>query len=62
MLCTCSPRGRGAQVASEPGCRMCATARKSWCETPNAFHVHTPADRTRTPECNGDPRGGNSGA
>eukprot|EP00966_Prymnesium_polylepis_P189200 4383338-Prymnesium_polylepis.1 len=37
---------------------MCATARKSWCAAPNFFHVHTPADPTRTPERNGEPVGG----
>eukprot|EP00966_Prymnesium_polylepis_P062795 1457369-Prymnesium_polylepis.1 len=46
-----------ARVASEPGGTKCATARKNWCAAPNVFHVHTPAHPTRTPECNGDPRG-----
>jgi hypothetical protein len=43
---------------------MRATARKRWCAAPNCFHVlvHTPADPTRTPELNGHPRGGDSGA
>eukprot|EP00966_Prymnesium_polylepis_P305058 7048749-Prymnesium_polylepis.4 len=49
-----------ARVASEPAGTKCATSRKSC--APNLFHVHNPADPTRTPECNGDLRGGNSGA
>eukprot|EP00966_Prymnesium_polylepis_P030627 713058-Prymnesium_polylepis.1 len=35
-----------ARVACEPGGRVCATVRKSWCAAPNVFHVHTPAIQT----------------
>ena len=37
-----------ARVASEPGGRKCATARKSRLATPNFFNVHTPASTLRT--------------
>eukprot|EP00966_Prymnesium_polylepis_P308979 7139679-Prymnesium_polylepis.1 len=46
-----------ARIASEPGGAKCATARKIWCVAHNFSHVHTPADPTRTSECNFNPWG-----
>eukprot|EP00966_Prymnesium_polylepis_P058092 1345604-Prymnesium_polylepis.1 len=59
MLCTCSPRGSSlsqeAQSAPQRG-KVGARLRQH----PTLFHDHSshPADPTRIPECNGDPRGG----
>jgi hypothetical protein len=50
-----------ARVASEPGGRKCATARKSRLATPNFFNVHTPAHPVGVGVSTGELCGGHSG-